>query len=275
MTSTTPPLDQYFEHRDARLRFRDQGDGMPVIFVHGWTLDLEVWQPQASELRRSFRVIRLDRRGFGLSSGTPSIEDDVADLRALIDHLRLAKVAVVGMSQGARVALQFALGNPPRLAALVLDGAPHPALPGQGDADEDLPLARYRELVRTGGLEAFRAEWQVHPLMTLHTRDASARQLLERIAARYPGSDLRAGRPQSDGRIDLSALRSLRQPTLVLNGALDTEHRREVGDLLARSLPLAERQLVPNAGHLANLDEPQVYNDLIKSFLMRQARIAA
>ncbi len=269
------PVDQYFDHGDARLRFRDEGEGAPVIFIHGWTLDLDAWQPQTLELRRSFRVVPLDRRGFGLSSGSPSLVDDVSDLRALIDHLQLARVAVVGMSQGARVALHFALSTPQRLSALVLDGAPNHLLACDMEAEEEVPLARYRELMRSGGLEAFRREWQEHPFMRLQTSDPDVRALLARMIARYPGRDLREPPPRSQHPIAAGSLSMLRAPVLILNGERDIDTRKQAGDALCRALPLAERELIPNAGHLANLDHPRAYNDAIRRFLVRQARIAA
>ena len=264
------PADQYFDHRDVRLRYRDEGVGVPIIFLHGWTLDLESWQPQAIELSRSLRVIRPDRRGFGLSSGNPSLDDDVRDLRALIDHLQLDKVVVVGVSQGARVAITFAVGHAGHLSALVLDGAPDPTLPSVGGVARELPLARYRELARTAGLAAFREEWLEHPFMQLHTQGADARELLRQIVQRYPGRDLLDWSSQRDEPLSDDALRNLRTPTLVMNGSLDTERRKQVGDMLASRLPDAERQLVPDAGHLANLDAPQAYNDIIRQFLVRK-----
>ena len=268
--------DQYFTHRNVRLRYRDEGAGAPVVFLHGWTLDLESWEPQASALAASFRVVRLDRRGFGLSSGNPSIDDDVDDLAALCDHLQIERVTLAGASQGARVAINFAIAHASRLAALVLDGAPDPTLPSLGGGvDRELPMPRYRELARTAGIEAFRREWLEHPFMRLHTRDAIAHELLTRIVARYPGRDLLDWSTRPEELLSAEAMRNMRTPTLVINGALDTERRRQVGDMLASRLPNAERKLVANGGHLANLDEPEMYNEIIRQFLVRQARIAA
>src|SRR5476651_2094219 len=92
----------------ARLRFRDEGHGFPIVFIHGWTLDLEMWNPQATALRDTFRIVRMDRRGFGASEGTGSLLCDVQDLANLLDYLGLERVALVGMSQGARVAISAA-----------------------------------------------------------------------------------------------------------------------------------------------------------------------
>jgi pimeloyl-ACP methyl ester carboxylesterase len=267
--------DQYFEHHNIRLRYRDEGAGPPIVFLHGWTLDLESWEPQAHYLQNTLRVIRLDRRGFGLSGGNPSIDDDVGDLVALLDHLHIDKVTLVGVSQGARVAISFGTAHPSRLSALVLDGAPDPTLPSMGGVARELPMARYRELARIAGIEAFRREWLQHPFMQLHTQDAAAHELLRQIVARYPGRDLLDWSTQRDELLSAEVMRNMRVPTLVINGALDTERRKQVGDTLASRLPNAERKLVPNSGHLANIDEPAVYNDIIRQFLVRQARIAA
>ncbi|HEV7445203.1 MAG TPA: alpha/beta fold hydrolase, partial [Steroidobacteraceae bacterium] len=64
--------DRFLEMTDARLRYRDEGTGPAILLIHGWSLDLDMWEPQVGDLSRSFRLIRFDRRGYGLSSGKPS-----------------------------------------------------------------------------------------------------------------------------------------------------------------------------------------------------------
>ncbi|MDE2264080.1 MAG: alpha/beta fold hydrolase, partial [Gammaproteobacteria bacterium] len=100
-----PPLpaspDLYLRAPSALLRYRDEGRGPAVLLIHGWTLDLDMWEPQAAELGGSFRIIRFDRRGFGLSSGNASLGADVQDALSLCDELRIGRLACVGMSQGA------------------------------------------------------------------------------------------------------------------------------------------------------------------------------
>jgi pimeloyl-ACP methyl ester carboxylesterase len=267
--------DQYFTLGGSRLRYRDEGHGSVLILIHGWTLDLEMWQPQALELSRACRVIRYDRRGYGLSSGQPSLAEDFDDLSELLDHLQVRSAVVLGMSQGARVALDLALRLPHRVSALILDGAPNPTDATEGGPDDEVPRAHYRELIRVQGMHAFRREWRDHPFVRLHTTDAPTHELLAQILARYPGHDLRETPPQPALPIEATTLNLLRKPVLILNGELDTEIRRRLGLMLSHALPFATRDVVPQAGHLANLDNPRAYNDFIRHFLARLARAAA
>src|SRR5215467_8368775 len=107
-----PAADRFLTIDGARLRYRDEGRGPAVLLLHGWTLDLQMWDPQVVALRDAFRLVRLDRRGHGRSDGTSSTQRDSADLAALCRHLALTRVALIGMSQGARSALEFAAHAP-------------------------------------------------------------------------------------------------------------------------------------------------------------------
>ena len=257
----------------ARLRYRDEGAGKCVVFVHGWTLDLDVWEPQAT-LAAELRVVRYDRRGFGLSTGQPSLTRDVSDLGTLLSVLGIVSPLLVGMSQGARVVLEFAARHPAFVRGLVLDGAP-PLLdaPATGAA-EDLPLESLRQLATRDGLEAFRRAWSMHPLTQLMTGDARMRTLLARILARYPGNDLLADSLPREA-IDRELLDAIRVPVLIVNGARDTETRRRAGAALRNALTTAEQVLIPDAAHLPNLDAPREYNQLMSGFARRHLPEAA
>jgi pimeloyl-ACP methyl ester carboxylesterase len=269
--SLAPDKDSYLAVPGARLRYRDTGAGPAVLLIHGWTLDLEMWDAQVEALSESFRVIRLDRRGFGLSSGTPALTDDVADARALCRHLALNRVAVLGMSQGSRVAARLAATEPDLLSCVVLDGAPAGIVAGAGGGDGDVPLTEFRALVRDGGMEAFRRAWTRHPLTQLRTSDPRAHELVARMIGRYRGEDLQqppAGPPEG---WEHPALDSVCKAALVIGGAFDIDTRRDAAEAIARKLPVAERAIVPDAGHLANLDNPQAYNALLLRFLEQHA----
>jgi 3-oxoadipate enol-lactonase len=260
---------QYLDVAGARLRCRVSGTGPAVVFVHGWALDGDMWRQQRESLADRFRVIAYDRRGFGRSSGEPSIERDVIDLRCLLDALSATSVAVVGMSQGARVALRFAAGAPERVRGLVLDGPPRDGTSMQSAPIAEVPIAHYRELLAQRGIDAVREAWLHHPLMRLRTHDPVMRALLDAIVARYPAQDLRALDPRPPGAA--FALSDVAMPALVVNGAEDTAPRRAAGQALARALPQATHVLVPAAGHLPNLDQPDAYAALLADFLQRHA----
>jgi 3-oxoadipate enol-lactonase len=256
----------------ARLRYRDVGAGRAVVLVHGWTLDLEMWEPQAP-LATQLRVVSYDRRGFGLSTGQPSLTGDVADLHALITGLRLTSPLLVGMSQGARVVLEFAARYPGGTRGLVLDGPP--PLASTGAEDTDLPMRSFRQIASRDGLAAFRQHWSAHPLTQLVTADPRTHALLARILDRYPGHDLQASGVDARESIDTRLLSQVMMPALVVNGSRDTESRRRAGLALRTALPLAEYALVPDAAHLPNLDAPGVYNQLLNEFARRHLPAAA
>lgn len=260
------PVDVYLDVAGARLRFRDDGTGPAVLLIHGWALDLELWEPQVPALARHYRVVRFDRRGFGLSTGDPSLDCDAEDVLALLDHLGVQRAALVGASQGARVALGALLAAPARVACLILDGPPQLLERDGGEAAQEVPLHEYRRLARSGDMAAVRRLWSSHPFTQLTSTDPSTRRHLDGLLARYPGTDLLlpgvAQVPLSRAR-----LRALRLPVLVVNGERDLESRRASGVTLARAIPSAKRSVIAGAGHLPNLDDPASYAEVCSGFL--------
>ncbi len=256
-------LNEFIEVHGARLRVRTAGKGPAVLLIHGWTLDLDMWTPQFAALAKHYRLIAFDRRGFGLSTGAPGIEHDLADIEQLLAELSLEQIAIVGMSQGARVALRWAMRSPHRTTCLVIDGPPRDLL-AVGRSDGEIAFTVYRELVRSEGIEAFRRQWLEHPLMRLHTHDVRARTLLREMVNRYPGHDLLAD--DTERVASVADLSQLDLPVLILNGEHDSDARIGAGADLARALPDVRRAVIPAAGHLANLDNPDAYNAALGEF---------
>jgi pimeloyl-ACP methyl ester carboxylesterase len=156
---------------------------------------------------------------------------------------------MVGMSQGARLALHFALHHPERVKTLVLDGAP------EIESESELPLAEYRQRLADEGVAALQAMIATHPLMQLQTSNPNAHATLLASLAHYRGLDLLHPVPRAIAP-DLSQIIA---PTLILNGALDSPERREAGLWLQAAIPNASRIALPGAGHLALLDNPAAY----------------
>lgn len=257
--------DGFTEHDGVRLRYRVAGRGPTVLLIHGWALDLDMWSPQFSALAERYQVVAFDRRGFGESSGQPSLSDDVSDIQRVLDELRIPRAAIVGMSQGARSALRWALRSPHATTRLVLDGPPQEDHSQDVDEFEEPPISAYRELARCEGIAAVADAWSQHPMMQMRTSDADMRSLLRTLIARYPGRDLLSS--PSETTIAVPSLQSLQAPVLVINGEHDSARRLAAGAALASSLPNAQRAIVPDAGHLPNLDNPAAYNEVLCGFL--------
>jgi pimeloyl-ACP methyl ester carboxylesterase len=253
----------------VRLRYRDEGRGPAVLFVHGWTLDLDMWDPQIAFLRERFRCIRFDRRGFGLSDGIPSLQNDVGDALALCRSLSVEQFACVGMSQGARIALHLATHEPAILSCVVLDGPPHLWANPVSEISDVPTLRDARDPFAQESLQDFRAQWRRHPLMQLRAANQDNRSLLDRMIDRYPGRDLTAQATSASLAVDAHALHAIRTPILVIGGEHDLQSRLSSAAELTLALPTATRAVVSGAGHLANLDNPRAYNAHLLDFLSR------
>jgi pimeloyl-ACP methyl ester carboxylesterase len=246
------------------------GVGAPLLLLHGWTLDRRIWLPQVQALSASFRVVAIDRRGFGESDAAPGLADEPNDLIAIADALDLGRFAIVGMSQGARVALAFAARYPSRLSGLVVQGAPLSGVPGDED---DLAIDPMIVLAAGGELPRLRALWRKHPLVQV--RGTAANQIVDAIVADYAARDLAA--PATPLHVTEADLARISAPTLVITGAQEPRWRHRVAAVIAGALG-ADRVDIPEAGHLANLDQPDTYNQALAGFLkkteqLRQASI--
>jgi 3-oxoadipate enol-lactonase len=229
-----------------------------------------MWDRQESAFARKYRVVRYDRRGFGKSSGGEDITWDASDLTALLDTLGMAKAHILGMSQGARVALQFARAHPERVSSLVLQGAPPPdgfGLPWTGP--DRTRFDEWGTLAREQGMDAFRRVWTAHPLMAIPAGKPDARALLnEQIAAYGGGRFLKPATPSGPVKpITMDDLSRLDMPALVLIGENETPYLQIAARAFAYYMPGATLAVIPGGGHLINMIEPARYNTAVLDFL--------
>lgn len=233
----------------------------PLILLHGWTLDHRMWRPQIETLGQSNFLVMPDRRGCGRATAPPDLSREAEDVIAIADFLGFERYALAGLSQGAVVALDVARKHASRLTALVVSGAPLPALVPR---EEVIDLDRYRALVRGGDIAGLRSEWARHPLMRTHSADAAA--LAAAMLADYDGRDLLLGGGEAPG-LPREALAMLPMPILSLTGEHDTPWRRACARALAEVAPRARHIEIPQAGHLANADNPDGFNAAVAAFL--------
>ncbi len=261
---------RFVESHGARIYYEEQGKGDPIVLIHGWSLNLRMWDPQVADLARQYRVIRYDRRGFGQSSGSEDVTWDVEDLRALLDALGIERAHVLGMSQGARPALTFAASVPHRVSSLILHGSPAPdgfGLPYTG-ADR-LSQPDFEKLAQASGLEAARKAWIAHPLPQIPPGHPDATRRLDALVAGYRGErwlkpPTPSGPTMMATMVDLAKVKA---PTLILVGDSEVPYLRIVADALTYGISGARKAVVPGGGHLVNIIEPRAYNRAVLDFL--------
>lgn len=233
-----------------------------LLFVHGWTLDSRMWAPQIEAFSATRFVLAPDRRGFGQSSAPPCPQQESDDLVALLDAFGVERAVIVGMSQGGRIALEFARFHTERLAALVLQGARF----DHGAGRTEIPIAHYTALIRTGRIGEMRRLWSGHAMMQAMTPEAQ--HAADAMLASYDGRDLVA---QVMGLTELKAadIATITAPSLIVTGTLDTEHRHASAAALAQALPHAVSVTIGDAGHLCNLCRAEAYNAALGRFLLQ------
>ena len=258
------------ERPGARLAYEVAGDGPAMVLIHGFGLDMRMWDPQVGALAARFLVVRYDCRGFGASGPLdPAVPyTHAGDLIALLDHLDVGEAVLAGLSFGGRVALQAALAAPDRVRGLalldaVLDGVPWD--PKSAEALDEVTLR-----VRAAGVLAGREAWLAHPLFAAARERPDLAAALAAMVAGYPGQHWLGQDPHRETRRPLDLLEAVAGPALVAVGERDVPGFREMSAVLARRIPGAAYHVVASAGHMVNMEQPAVINDLLIS-LAREA----
>jgi 3-oxoadipate enol-lactonase len=245
-----------------------QGEGPPVLFLHAFPLGLVQWDPQVSALRTQHQAIRFDARGFGASppgDGLLSMERIADDAAALLDHLGIGQAVVCGLSMGGYAAFAMVRRHPDRLRGLVLADTRAAADTPEGRQGR---AALAEKVLREGSVAA--ADAFLPKLLgetTRRDRLPVTARVREIILANPPRgiADALAGLA---ARADSTpTLREVRVPTLILCGEEDAITPPSDAEALQRGIAGSRLTLLPRAGHLANLEDPDAFNRALLGFL--------
>lgn len=238
----------------GQLYYEDIGSGEPIIFIHGFTLDHRMWRPQVVALNESYRTVTYDIRGFGQSSIPVGPYTHYDDLLALLNHLKIAKAHLVGLSMGGGIASAFTILHPDRVASLAL-------------IDSD--LHGYRSTVDWSvhadevGVDRAKANWLAHDVFAQTRMNEPVTQELTKIVSNYSGWHWLHRDPGS--RIDTrKRLHGISCPTLVIVGEKDLSYFHDIAKFICEHIPQARLEIVPGVGHMSNMEAPEICNELIK-----------
>ncbi len=255
----------------VELQVLDRGQGIPLVLVHGFPLDHSMWDAQISAMSAHRRVIAPDLRGFGgsqVTPGTVTMEQMADDLAHLLDALEVDEpVVLCGLSMGGYVAFEFWRKYPARLRGLVLcdtrAAADSPeAARGRMETVEKIlaegmaPLAdaMLPKLFAPGTLAQYPNAVAIQRRQILATSAEGAAAALRGMAAR------------NDFRDRLS---DIQLPALVVVGEHDAISPVEEMRAIAAAIPSAELAVIPAAGHMSPLENPEAFNTALEQFLSR------
>jgi pimeloyl-ACP methyl ester carboxylesterase len=252
----------------AEIKFDVRGSGPVLLLLHAFPLGMSMWDPQVEALSHGYRVARFDARGFGgsaLGSAPFTMERIADDAAAVLDALAVEKAIVGGCSMGGYAALAFARRHPRRLTALVLQDTRAGADSEETRTYRATLAARVLAEGATAAVQAFL------PKLLGATSHRERAQLVSQVEQRIlaaPREAIAAALHGLAARQDSRPmLGAIRLPTLVLVGEEDVLTPLSEAELLAAAIPNARLETIPQAGHLANLENPQAVNAALGSFL--------
>ncbi|MBM3940981.1 MAG: alpha/beta hydrolase [SAR202 cluster bacterium] len=255
------------------IAYEEAGTGFPMIWCHEFGGSKESWAPQVRYFSRRHRVITYNARGYP-PSGVPddwrtySQEQQVEDLRMLLDHLGIQQAIVGGLSMGGHTALGFGLTHPDMCRALIVAGA------GTGSANPEMmreDSERRAAVLEAQGMQAMdgyakgatRSRYmakdpqgwkEMYDLFMAHSAKGSA-NTLRGFQARRPSIYMLEAR-----------LRQLPMPVLIMSGDED-EPCLEPSLYIKRTIPRSGLAFLPQADHVINISEPALFNALVAEFL--------
>ena len=260
----------------TRLYYEEAGSGTPILFVHEFAADHTNWEPQMRYFSRGHRCIAFSARGYTPSDVPPSADDYsykhfYTDALAVLDHLNIAKAHFVGLSMGSYSSLQVALNAPERLLSMTLAGV------GSGSAIENLDTFRKTcrdtadQFEKLGSAEVAKVTREAPGRIPFLVKDPRGHADFYAALARHDSKGsantmrgFQGGRPSIYTMAE--AIRKVPTPALIICGDED-DACIEPSLFLKKHLPASGLAMFPKSGHVLNLEEPALFNEMVERFI--------
>ncbi len=251
------------------IHYDESGSGIPLLLIHGYPLSRAIWQPQLDGLADAARIIAPDLRGFGETNAAnpPASVDQIAeDCHALLDALGIPRPVVVGgVSMGGYITLAFYRKYAAEVAGLMLLATKSGPDSPEAKANRDKAIALAQEkgaaAIADGMLPKMFAPqtYASNPALA-----AQLRAVMESASAPGITAALAAMRDRPDATPWLG---QIERPTLILHGAEDALIPPSEAEAMQRVIPGSRLEIIPNAGHMLQLEQPERVNDVMREFL--------
>jgi 3-oxoadipate enol-lactonase len=249
------------------IRYLEAGSGWPLVLLHGFPLTADMWRPQLEQPPDGWRLLAADLRGCGPASkgSAHTLADMAADVVSWLDTLRIERAVIGGLSMGGYVTLALYRMAPDRFTAVILANTRAGADTDDARAGRDTMAA----LVREKGPSAV-ADAMLPRLLGETSRrsrpalESTIRSLVEANSAEGLAGALEAMKTRPDST---PLLPEIGRPALVMTGAEDAIIPRQECEEMHRLLPRSHLVVLPRAGHLSNLENPDDFSEALGNFL--------
>ncbi len=266
----------FYDADDAAIYYEIEGEGSPLVLLHGYALNGIMWEPQRPELAKNNTIITVDLRGFGKSSCGKNWSGSIMaeDIKGMIKSLNIDNAAILGFSMSGPVAFRVALEMPGVVTKLIMVSSILPSS-GRRKAKKEAEFQRKeRDILRLRGPEAW-AEgmglWKGPLVDNIFKRNPDARPVWEKMIARHNPDYLLCmmnARDETPSRVNYrSRLGEISLPTLIIAGAQDSGFI-DSAHYLNRNIPDSKLEIIKGAGHMVNLEAPEEFNTALNGFLI-------
>ena len=257
---------------DVKIYYESHGTGFPLVFAYGLGGNTGMWAGQIDAFAQHYHFIVWDPRGHGKSESPPHRKQygqqiSAEDLYGLMNHLGIEKAYVGGLSMGGGIAACFAVAHPECVAALlIIDSASASGLP----MSDTMRAMRQKtiELAETQGMEAV-ADYAIETNPNLRIQAEASHEARKRLRRMFldlnPNGYANTIRTLIEETFQTDQLSTITMPSLVLVGEKDPAI--EAARLTHEKISNSQLVILPNAGHLSNLDCPEAFNNSVLAFL--------
>ena len=270
---------QFIEVNEMQVHYRDEGDGFPIVLVHGTAASLHTWDAWTHELKKTNRVIRMDLPAFGITGPNKnadySLEAYTTFLHSFLEKLQLKKFHIAGNSLGGNIAWNYTADYPENVEKLILvdaSGLPTNKQPPAIFKMAKTPLLKTLFLYVTPKILIKKNIEEVY---------ADDSKITDELVDRYHKMALRVGNRKAfidraktdfglDSIVNINKLKSIQTPTLLIWGAQDLWIPLGNGIRMDRILVNSKLEVLENSGHVPMEENPNESLKILKNFLFKK-----
>ena len=260
---------------DATLYYEACGEGEPLIFVHGHSLDRRMWRKQVEYFKEYYRVICYDARGYGRSSKQREEElfTHADDLIALMDALKIARAHLVGLSMGGFIVGDLVAMYPERLLTATMAEGVIRSTPSVHEPMTEAEIAQKQasiDAIHAKGVRTYKQEW-IASLLRGGSRVKEMRRPLRRIVMDWDGWQATHHEVHCYYAREATEVLKTKRPTLpclYIRAQRPNEAVRNAPSMILHT-PNGEFVRIEDSGHMVNMEQPERFNEVVWEFLER------